>query len=369
MALADPQRSCATAPAAAGAARYLSFCWLLLLVMSSGATAQAVREAGSASAARPARSETQWLQAIQQAAERVNFVGTVVYQQGGSMRSSRVVHLWDGSRSVERLQMLDGKPREYIRRDTEVRCLIPEARRVLIESSLPGETFPSLGDGAPREILENYSVTVGATERVAGLDCQVLLLAPRDTLRYGYRLCVEPNSALLLRAQTLDPSQAPIDEMAFTDVRINEPIDRALLRPSWSTDGWKVDRSEHHPTDLAKLGWTINAPPGFRKLREVERRMGPPDAQRTTLQAVLSDGLATMSVFIDARGGGQVSGDLVHSRGALSGYTRRLGDALITVVGEIPPATAKAVAQGVTSASIQPVSPTVPAAPEIRPSR
>lgn len=337
----------------------LAWCWLLLLAFGSSAAAQATREAGGN---RPARTEAQWLQAIQAAAQRVNFAGTVVYQQGGSMRSSRIVHVWDGTASHERLQMLDGKPREFIRKDTEVHCLIPEARRVLIERTSPGETFPSLGGGAPREILEHYALRLEAIERVAGVDCQVLVLEPRDAMRYGHRLCVEPASGLLLRTQTVDQRGEPIEQMAFTDVRINERIDRALLRPSWSTEGWKVDRSEHRPADLTRLGWTISAPPGFRKLREVERRMGPPDAQRSTLQAVLSDGLATLSVFIEVGGGNQIANDLAHSHGSLSGYTRRVGDTMVTVVGEVPPATAKAVAHGVTHNAN-------PAAPEPKPAR
>jgi sigma-E factor negative regulatory protein RseB len=330
---------------AAPCALTFACCWMLLMAVSATVAAQAGEPAGTQ---RLPRTEAQWLQAIQAAAQRVNFSGTVVYQQGGEMRTSRIVHLWDGAVSHERLQMLDGKPREFIRKDAEVQCLIPESRRVLVERSLPSETFPALGGGAPREILEQYTLKLGAVERVAGVDCQVLVLEPRDAMRYGLRLCVEPASGLLLRTQTMDQRQEAIEQMAFTDVRINERIDRALLRPSWSTEGWKVDRSDHRPTDLAKHGWSISAPPGFRRLREVERRMGPPEAPRSTLQAVLSDGLATLSVFIELGSGSQIANDMSHSHGSLSGYTRRVGDAMITVVGEVPSATAKAVAMGVT---------------------
>lgn len=323
------------------------WCWLVLLSLSAGAAAQPSRD-GAASG--PVRSDTQWLQAIQVAAQRVNFTGTVVYQQGGSMRSSRIVHLWDGRSSHERLQMLDGRPREFIRKDLEVRCLFPDARRVLVERGLPGESFPSIGGGAPREILEHYSLKLGSIERVAGVDCQVLVLEPRDALRYGHRLCVEPASSLLLRAETLDLRQEPIDQMAFTDLRINDRIDRALLRPSWSTEGWRVERSDHRPVDLARLGWSISLPAGFRVLRQVERRGA--EAARAVYQSVLSDGLATLSVFIDFNDSAPTGGaDLAHQHGALSGYSRRIGSALVTVMGEVPPATAKAVAHGVTVTS------------------
>ena len=62
------------------------------------------------------RTDAQWIQAVRLAAVRINYSGTVVYQSGGEMRSSRITHLFDGVHSLERIQTLDGKPREFLRR-------------------------------------------------------------------------------------------------------------------------------------------------------------------------------------------------------------------------------------------------------------
>ena len=153
------------------------------LVVAAGALV------GSPATAQESRTRTdvQWIQAVRQAAQRVNYQGTVVYQAGGEMRSSRITHMFDGTHSHERIQTLDGKPREYIRRRSsasdEVQCLIPETRRIRIEQRNVEESFPGLSSASPEEILERYTLKLGEVERVAGIECQMLTLEPKDNAR------------------------------------------------------------------------------------------------------------------------------------------------------------------------------------------
>ncbi len=294
-----------------------------------------------------ARTDVQWLQAIQAAAERVNYSGTIVYQRGGAMQSSRVVHYFDGAVSHERLQVLDGRRREYIRRDTEVRCLYPDTRRVRLERRLEQDRFPAIGAGTPAEILERYRLVVLGTERVADMECRVLMLEPKDDLRYGQWLCVEARSALLVKARTVDAQMHPLEQMAFAELKVGERIDRSQLRPSWSTEGWAVERVEPQPVDVERSGWQITPPPGFRLQRAVMRSLAPREAGEATMQVVYSDGLATVSVFIEANAGDTPTHDEVRRHGPTSGFARRVGDALVTVVGEVPPDTVRQVAQSV----------------------
>ncbi|MGH6609353.1 MAG: MucB/RseB C-terminal domain-containing protein [Burkholderiaceae bacterium] len=312
---------------------------------------------GSTSAAQESRTRTdvQWIQAIRQAAQKVNYQGTVVYQAGGEMRSSRIAHMFDGTYSHERIQTLDGKPREYIRRRSEssdqTQCLIPETRRIVVDQRKVEESFPGLSNASPEQILERYTLKLGDVERVAGIECQMLTLEPKDNARYGYRLWVDRATGLLLKAQTLNRRNEVIEQIAFSDVRIGERIDPAKLKPSWSTEGWSVERSEYKRTDLAQHGWSVPAPVGFRKTREVARRIGGSDA----MQAVFSDGLATISVFIEPHSLSTTPGstmtapsaDALQVHGPTAAYSRRVGDSLVTVVGEVPPSTVRSLAGSV----------------------
>lgn len=335
----------------------------LAAVLAAGLLAAAGAAAQSAPAARgvtvePERTEVQWLQAIQAAAERLNYTGTIVYQRGGTVQSSRLVHYFDGSLSHERLQMLDGKRREYIRRGTEVQCLYPDTRQMRFERRLEQESFPAIGGGTPAEILQRYQLVVGGLERVAGIECRVLTLKPRDAYRYGHWLCVERVTGLPLKAQTLNERAEPLDQQAFVDLRIGERIDRNQIKPSWATDGWTVEKVETQPADLDRSGWKITPPEGFRVLRSVSRKMAVGESGRPAMQAVYSDGLASLSVFIEPGAGVSLPQEATMSHGPMNGFTTRINDALVTVVGEVPPATVRAVAASVSLSGASPAAST-----------
>ena len=89
----------------------------------------------------------------------------------------------------ERIQTLDGKPREYLRKrsgsDDEVQCLIPEAKKIIVEKRSVEDSFPSLSSASPDEILQRYEAKLGPVERVAGFEAQALAVAslPAEMLR------------------------------------------------------------------------------------------------------------------------------------------------------------------------------------------
>jgi sigma-E factor negative regulatory protein RseB len=291
------------------------------------------------SAAADARTPEQWLQVVQQAARRLDYAGTMVYQQGADVRMSKIVHIFDGQASHERLQPMDGRPREFIRNAEEVKCLVPDARRVVVERKARAESFPGLAAASTDELLRSYSVKVVGRERVGGFDCQVLEIQPRQGDRYGYRLWVDRGSGLLMRSQTLGEQGEVLEQMAFADVRIGG-VDREQLKPSWSTEGWKVDETAYKPVDLREQGWRVAPPSGFKPIYAVRRPM----AGGSALQAVFSDGLASLSVFIEPASAA-VSPETAPSSGPINAFARQVGDSTVTVVGEIPFSTARTVAQ------------------------
>jgi sigma-E factor negative regulatory protein RseB len=320
--------------------------WIGALVIA-GAACIPLHPAAQETRRESPRSEAQWIQAARNAAQRVNYAGTIVYQAGNEITSSRITHVFDGSRSHERIQTLDGKPREYLRKrsasDDEVQCLIPESKKIVVEKRSVEESFPALASASPDEILQRYEAKLGPVERVAGIEAQSLALEPRDQLRYAYRLWLDRTTGLLLRAQTLNERREVIEQIAFSDVRIGDRIDRSALKPAWATDGWSVVRSDYRPTDLARQGWIVPTPDGFRKTKEVVRRMHAADA----MQVVFADGLATISVFIEPSSPIADPPAAPRTHGPTAAFSRRVSDALVTVVGEVPPGTVRAVAESV----------------------
>lgn len=328
------------------AARFGAGCTALTVVAML--VLPAAPRAADTAAPRDAHGDAAWLQAIQEAARRQSFSGTIVYQRGDEVHASRVIQAFDGTETRERVLTLDGQQREFIRQGDEVQCLYPQLHRVVFEHGA-ARSFPAFAEPLPADVLAHYELRRVGAERVAGNACDVVELVPRDHLRYGYRLWVEPHSNLLFKAQTLNEQGAVLEQIAFTDVRVGEPVDPAQLKPSWSTVGWTVERQTSQATELREQGWSVTPPSGFRRLAEVIRRLagvGNPNPH-PTLQAVYSDGLATVSVFIEP--GAPLIGEAEESqrRGPMTAFSRQVGDARVTVVGEVPPSTAQSIAESV----------------------
>lgn len=279
------------------------------------------------------------------AAQKYNYSGTFVYQQANQMRTSRITHLLEGKNELEKLEILDGNLREYIRRNEEVTCYIPEEKKLLIESRVTQDVFPAIFSASPDDIAIYYHFKKIGDERVAGFSCQSILLEPKDDLRYGYRLCLEKSTGLLLRAQTLDKNNDVIEQIFFTQIEIGK-IDRNRVKSSFgNVSRWKLENAPMKPVSIHD--WEVKwVPPGFKKIREMKRLISDNSAaagehahklvvaQREISQIVFSDGLAAISVFIEP--GTQSRTEGVRQQGAMSILGKRQGDFWLTIVGEVP---------------------------------
>ena len=290
------------------------------------------------------------LQATQLAAKKLSYSGTFVYQQGNQIRTSRITHGFDADIEVEKLEILDGKPREYIRRNGEVSCYLPDSKTIQVEKNLSQEEFPALLGDQARFLPLAYSIKKAQMSRVAGAECQVLNLQPKDEFRYGFRLCLEKNSGLLLGVQTLNARNEVIEQIAFTQISIGE-LDKSRFKPTYTNlSQWKTENL----TVLANVssGWFVKSlPSGFKKTLETKRIIpisanaagseSPQAKVHQAIQMMFSDGLSTISVFIEPDSGDRTEGSL--QQGAMTIMGRRQGDYWLTVVGEVPQAAIKQV--------------------------
>lgn len=290
------------------------------------------------------------LRKAQSAPQKLNFSGTFVYQQGNQIRTSRVTHILDASGELEKLEILDGRPREYIRHNDVVSCYLPDSKTIQIEKQVSQEVFPSLFTGNPGALLEGYSINRVELNRVAGVDCEVFGFVPKDHFRYGYRLCIDKSTGLLLRAQTINEKNEVIEQIAFTQLQLGD-IDRNRLKPTFGdVSQWHVENVTSPNTDQS--GWQVKAlPPGFKKTQELKRLIAAPNSGKDAktkqekanqaVQLMFSDGLATISVFIEPDSGSRTEGSL--QQGAMTIMGKRQGDYWLTVVGEVPFAAIKQV--------------------------
>ncbi|MCZ7564313.1 MAG: MucB/RseB C-terminal domain-containing protein [Burkholderiales bacterium] len=276
------------------------------------------------------------MQRIYTASERLSYTGVFVYQHGEQIETSRITRIVDAAGVQERLEVLDGTPREVIRVNEEVKCYLPGSRTVKIDPQTDLKPFRFRTDDMGA-IAAQYSIRMLGIERVAGRDCQVLVLEPKDNLRYGLKLWADLESGLRLRAKAFNERGEMVEHFSFTQLQIGDDLDRALLRPRFASSGetWRVEKQAAVAANLAERGWTLRAlPPGFRTVTELKRDLG---GGHELTHVVVSDGLAAVSLFIEPLAvRGQTPPVGASRQGAVNIFSRALDQHVVTAVGEVP---------------------------------
>jgi sigma-E factor negative regulatory protein RseB len=305
---------------------------LVVLLAAGGAQAQSPEALG-------------WLRKMHDATQKLSYRGTFVYQNAGRSETSRITRLVDPAGDIEKVEVMDGVPREIVRTSDTVRCYLPGSRLVKVEKRVEGgeRGFPALLPERINALARHYDISLGETRRIAGYDCQAVVLSPRDNLRYGYKLYADVNTGMLLRAVTLDAAGEQVEQFSFTQLALGG-VTRDMVRPRHASREWRVEDAAAAPARLA--GWSLSSElPGFHKVVELKRRIGE---SRSAGQVVYSDGLAAVSVFIESLEGrsAPVRPGLA-SMGAIHIYTREVANHVVTVVGEAPAASVQRIANAV----------------------
>jgi sigma-E factor negative regulatory protein RseB len=308
--------------------------------------AACVLVAGLAQAQAPAQSgdALAWLRRIQEATHRLSYSGTFVYQHGGRSETSRITRYAGPAGDIEKVEVMDGVPRELIRTRDTVKCYLPDSKVVKLERRTGEHDFPALLPDAVAQLQEHYDIALGDTRRIAGLECRAVVLKPKDSLRYGYRLYADQHTGMLMKAVTFDSAGRDIEQFMFTQLTLGH-VTRDMVKPRHpATAAWRIEDAGAVPASLQ--GWAVAGDvPGFRKIVELKRRLGD---SRPVGQLVYSDGLAAVSVFIEPMEGHR---EAVRtgpaSMGATHIYTRQVADHMVTVVGEAPAVSVQRIADSV----------------------
>lgn len=310
------------------------------------------------------------LERMRSAATAGNYQGTMVFSANGAISSSRVWHYCVGGQTYERLEAQDGRQQTVLRHNDELRTVWPQSHLVVIEQREALAGWSTKAQAIEERALLSYELRVEGQARVAGRDANVVLLEPRDTLRYAQRLWVDRGSGLMLRADILGPGNAVLETAAFSEIEVGvKPDPQSVLRAmrgvdsrsdkvaqaraaSATRDGagavvpWRVLRPTQRRTQLESEGWSLQTMvPGFRLASCSVRGLDSDGHEMSVLQAVFSDGLTHVSLFVEPYRPGHHRGAVQARLGATGTVTRRVGEHWITVVGDAPEPTLRQFAQ------------------------
>jgi sigma-E factor negative regulatory protein RseB len=219
-----------------------------------------------------------------------------------------------------------------------VLTFLPEARTVRSERREALGLFPDLQRPDDNAIPDFYTARRVGSDRVAGFDADIVQLLPKDGLRFGYRIWSEKKSGLVVKLQTLDESGKVLEQAAFSELQLDAPVRMDRLAHMMTVpEGWRLEKTDAVKTTAAAEGWALRQPvAGFKSMSSYKR---PAEG---VLQWIFSDGLASVSMFIEDFDRQRHLREGVLASGATHTLTRRVQDSWVTVVGEVPPATLQA---------------------------
>lgn len=315
--------------------------WLLSFLLLVLLPLQTVRAAADGDA-------SHWLEQLAPALNMTSYRGVFVYARGDQVHSMQVAHRYRDGLVEERLVLQDGALSEIVRRGADVVCVLPHQGRIRLDQVIPSGPFAEAFARQLMPVSRWYRATLVGEDRVAGYSTVKIALDARDPYRYSHRLWLEKSTGLLVKGSVRDASGRVMEHFQFTSLEITDDIadDEFVIR----TEGREVTR--RLPDDLLsperrplsrmngwELGWR---PDGF--MPAAAPRNGRAHA------VAFSDGLAAFSVFVEPLGRLKMPAG-VSRIGATTVFTHELNVSgrpfLVTVVGEVPPGTARKVAESV----------------------
>jgi sigma-E factor negative regulatory protein RseB len=303
-----------------------------------------------------------WLEKMNQALATRNYDGTFFHLTEGRVETMRIVHRVKAGSVTERLQSLDGSGREFVRNNGELTCYLPDQHTVLVQPRQ--DHGPFLGS-LPRfgsDVDQFYLIEAMPTTHLLGHAARVIAVHPKDQFRFGYRLWLDENTAMPLKTQLCDGHGQVIEQILFARLDMPENIPDADLTPAVNTEGMRWVRQgparETGPSALAEYR-ASELPPGFRLTVSGVQTLG--DASAPAAHLVYSDGLATVSVFVEAEAPPKPAAEQTPSASAeppMEGLAR-VGSGFafstvvqghqVTAVGEVPAQTVEFIAHSVKS--------------------
>lgn len=351
---------------------------VLFLIEATGIRGNlAVASAGEASDA-SASAAFALLERMARAIKSTDFEGTFVYQYGDSLAAMRIVHRYQDGESQDSLLTLNGPIRTIGRSDEGVACLLSGGQSVLMaradddddETSAPGRPAPNWS-----QLQLHYRFGLLEPTRVAGRSAEVVDIAPKDGLRYGYRFSIDHETYLPLRTALIDGRGRAVQQLMFTDLDLNpdanpvstsaEAVGESSRRTAAAGDSAGAARNPgaFSPVPPGNTGavtrggdavvTTTGSPWRFQSLPSgfglVEHEWLDAGAGAKTEYFMFSDGLASVSVYVERADQpglvGQTQMATIHAAGKWADGHQ------ITAVGEVPSATVSALIEAIEPAA------------------
>ncbi|GAB3523600.1 sigma-E factor regulatory protein RseB [Photobacterium alginatilyticum] len=282
------------------------------------------------------------LHQMDEASRGLSYELSYILIKKNSIEPLRYRHTFEDGETYAHLVYLSGPPREVIQRGSEVSYFEPGLDPFTINSNKMVAPLPPIMKSDIEELAQFYDFISMGRAREAGVACDVVRIAPKDGARYSYLIWVDTRSKLVMRADLLDRDGEPLEQYRAVSYVVNPKVGD-VLRSLKTVELPAVVKLPPQPQ--AELSWHANwLPQGFESVSRNRHRLMM--TERPVESKMYSDGLFSFSIYVSSADSFTVREQLVR-QGRRTLHSYLLKDKEVTVVGDIPPATARRVAESV----------------------
>ncbi len=278
------------------------------------------------------------LQKASQAARELSYKGVFVYQSGNASKSVQLTHMNYGQGEYARMVVLDGAPREVFSQGSDVVIFSPKNEKIMIEKKRGQNMFPALLPSNMDALKASYQAQNNGTERIGGRDAFVVSLTPKDQMRYGYKFWVDKEFGLLLKTMTLGERGDALEQIGFSQLTLMDGQNMDWFKPKFDpSKSYVMDQEGPAKASSSDMDWDVTQlPSGYRKVDQVKQSVQGKGLPVT--QMIFSDGLASISVFVEPLGKGVIP-KIGHTVVGATNFFALVNEGhQVMVIGEVPEA-------------------------------
>jgi sigma-E factor negative regulatory protein RseB len=319
------------------------------LLFQAGAAAACSAAALSAHAADPAET----LVKAADADRTSTYEGVVLYHRDDQLEVLKVQHRFKDGTEQEHVVSLTGEPRQLLRIDHRLICILPKDRSFSLDRPTGVENFlTQLKADRLRGLAQWYEFRDQGSNRMAGRDCNGVAVIPRDQYRYGYELWADKSTGMPLQVSLVGQRGEVLEQVMFTEISFPESIDdSAFEEPQVDPARFKLIARDLPNLNVAPANDDRpqvsfeELPPGYRVVAREQRPL--PGGEGQVEHLLLSDGLSAVSVFsaVEQHAPEKLFRGVSHI-GPMEAYGRMAGAYHITIMGEVPPQAIRMIGDG-----------------------
>jgi sigma-E factor negative regulatory protein RseB len=289
-----------------------------------------------------------WVQKMSDAMRNLNYRGDFVYMHENQLESMQISHYRDEHGEKERLVSLNGEAREVIRDNQNLTCIWPSSRKIVVDQSRNNSYSPIFIPEDIARLEKFYQMKLLGKDRVANMSAVVVHIDPKDQFRYGMKFWINEQNGLMMKSSLINENGEVVEQVMFTSLKLFDGEEKLVIDTMPPIDE-TYTMVRYHSGDSSKSfaadkAWQLdNTPGGFWRESVFKRKI--PGTEHFVQQMIYTDGLASLSVFIERQTIETEGGS--SSMGAVNAFIRILNNHSVTAIGEVPAITVKLVAESV----------------------